>query len=102
VPTLRLEPGLSHAGEPGRRRVRLVPVRASQTDWPDVAEAGTGVGVLSAHDRAWEAVWELAANHSHDLTPAQHIVCLTTVMRHPDRAALEVIALAAQVLGERV
>jgi transcription elongation factor Elf1 len=30
--------------------VRLVPVRASQTDWPDVAEAGTGVGVLTVFD----------------------------------------------------
>lgn len=56
---------------------------------------------MNARDRAWECAFELASNHSDRLTVAQHILCLTTVMRHPDRAALEVIALACQVLGVR-
>lgn len=57
---------------------------------------------MSPRHRAWECAYELAANHPHDLTRAQHILCLTTVMRHPDRAPLELIALAAQILGARI
>lgn len=57
---------------------------------------------MTHSDRAWECALVLALDRPHDLTPAQHILCLTTVMRHPDRAPLEVIALAAQILGVRI
>lgn len=56
---------------------------------------------MSAAVRAWECALVLMQDHARSLTPAQHILCLTTVMRHPDRAPLEVIALAAMVLGAR-
>lgn len=56
---------------------------------------------MTAHDRAWDAAWDLAMHHPYRLTPAQHILCITTMLRHPERAGLEVIALAAQILGAR-
>lgn len=55
---------------------------------------------MSAQDRAWESAYALL-NYPDSLTPDQHILCLTTVMRAPEHAALEVIALAAMILGSR-
>lgn len=56
---------------------------------------------MSARDRAWDCAFELATHHPHHLTPDQHILCLTTIMRAPGYAPLETIALAAMVLGVR-
>ncbi len=49
--------------------------------------------------RAWECAIVLLDRN--DLTIQQRIVCHIAVMAGPDRASLEVIAIAAQVLGGR-
>ncbi len=49
--------------------------------------------------RAWECAIVLL-DHD-DLTIQQRIVCHIAAMAGPDRASLEVIAIAAHILGER-
>lgn len=56
---------------------------------------------MNAQHRAWEAALVLTEQHQDSLTPQQYILCLTTTLAHPDKAPLELIALASQILGER-
>jgi len=56
---------------------------------------------MSANQRAWECAFELVNNHADQLTMTQLVDCHITIMAHPDRARLEVIALAAAVMGLR-
>lgn len=55
----------------------------------------------SANHRAWESAFELVNNYADRLTLAQLIDCHIAIMAHADRARLEVIALAAAVIGWR-
>ena len=55
---------------------------------------------MTPQDRAWDCAIVLL-DHANRLTAEQHILCVTTAMSHPDRAPLDVIALAALVLGSR-
>ena len=57
---------------------------------------------MSAADRAWECALVLSQQYAERLTLAQQILCVTTVMRCSERAPLELIALAASVLGTRI
>lgn len=50
--------------------------------------------------RAWECAIVLLDRD--DLTVQQRILCHIAVMAGPDHAPLEVIAIAAQVMGERI
>lgn len=58
-----------------------------------------GGGGMSASDRAWECAIVLIERD--DLTVQQRIDCHIAVMAGPHCASAEVIALAAQILGER-
>lgn len=55
---------------------------------------------MTFSDRAWECA--LVLIERDDLTVQQRIDCHIAVLAGPDRASAEVIALAAQILGERV
>ncbi len=57
--------------------------------------------IEAIHFRAWEAAYALSQDFPAHLTPAQHIAVTIAVMRGPERAELECIALAAQVIGVR-
>lgn len=56
---------------------------------------------MSANQRAWDCAFELANNYAYRLTVQQLVDCHITIMAHPDRASLEMIALAAMVMGSR-
>jgi len=56
---------------------------------------------MTPHARAWEAAVVLHDEHRRQLTNEQHILVLTAILRGPDAADLECIALAAQLLGTR-
>lgn len=51
--------------------------------------------------RCFEIAYELLNTHSDRLTLQQRIVCLVALMGEPERAPLGLIAIAAQVIGER-
>ncbi len=54
---------------------------------------------MSAHGRAWECA--LALEDTPGLTPEQTIAVHVAILAGPDRASLELIALAVRVLGTR-
>jgi hypothetical protein len=54
-----------------------------------------------AHGRAWECALVLLSDHAERLTMVQRVLCHVALMAGPERAALGVIALAGQVLGDR-
>jgi hypothetical protein len=55
----------------------------------------------TAHGRAWESAFVLLQDHTGRLTMVQRVLCHVALMAGPERAALGVIALAGQVLGDR-
>lgn len=57
---------------------------------------------MSASGRAWESAFVLLTQHADRLTIHQRIQCHVALMAGPDEAGLGIIALAAQVLGERI
>lgn len=57
---------------------------------------------MTGSERAWESAFVLLAEHADRLTITQQIECQIAVMAGPERAENVVIALAAQILGERI
>lgn len=51
--------------------------------------------------RAYECALVLVQDHADRLSLQQRIACEVALMGEPERAPLELIALAAQLLGER-
>ncbi len=56
---------------------------------------------MTPSSRAFDCAWALAADHTERLTPEQFISCVVNVMRGPERADPTIIALAAQIIGQR-
>lgn len=51
--------------------------------------------------RAWETAVVLLTDYADRLTIQQHIECVIADIAGPDRAPLGVVAIAAQIIGER-
>jgi hypothetical protein len=58
--------------------------------------------VSAYHYAAWLCAYTLSAGHADRLTQAQRVACEIAVMRDPERAPLDMIALACQILGDRI
>ena len=50
---------------------------------------------------AWECAWVLVTDYADRLTMQQLVACHIAVMRGPERAPLDMIALAARVIEQR-
>lgn len=63
----------------------------------------TSLATLSASCRwrAWECAFVLIDEHRLQLTDDQSITCHVALMGEPEQAPLALIAIAAQVIGER-
>ena len=56
---------------------------------------------MSTADRAWDCAYALWSDHAARLSAQQAVRVYVALMAGPERAGLECIALAAQIIGTR-